>query len=322
QPPRRVRLDPEVQRRHPEPGLARRGHDVRLRRRHLTREVGTGHRRVRGHGLDHLVRSGQAVAGEHARAHGAVLADVAGERPGVHIGDTDDPLRLQLVVETARRTPARRAARGIAHHVTGDPDALRLVVLVVPPGVADLRRRLHHDLPAVGRVGQRLLIARHARAEHDLAERGTLSTVGGAPENAAVLEHECGRCTCAGHTWAPPLTLSIHSGYTPRSSARKPVSTSTASSASPARRVTRTGLSVPMTLPAMPLPVATAVIAARGIQSPGMPARSTSIPSACRRNVAGPRSPAPRVTMRSCQCPAYVVATYSPVVSSCGAPGS
>ena len=41
-----------------------------------------------------------------------------------------------------------------------------------PAGVADLRRGGDHHLPAVGRVGQGLLVAGHPGGEHRLAERG------------------------------------------------------------------------------------------------------------------------------------------------------
>src|SRR5918911_1308338 len=59
---------------------------------------------------------------------------------------------------------------GVAHRVPGDLDAARLVVLVVPAGVADLRGGLHDDLAVVGRVGERLLVAGHAGGEHRLAQ--------------------------------------------------------------------------------------------------------------------------------------------------------
>ena len=72
------------------------------------------------------------------------------------------------------RSPVARQFDGrpgrVAHHVAGDPDPVRLVVLVVDAGVADVRRGLHHHLPVVGRVGQRLLVAGHAGGEDRLAE--------------------------------------------------------------------------------------------------------------------------------------------------------
>src|SRR5207245_2464788 len=78
-------------------------------------------------------------------------------------------------------------------------DAGRLVVLVVPAGVADLRRGLHHDLPVIRRVGQRLLIPGHPGREHGLPERAADLAVAGATEDPAVLQHQRRRDVCALH---------------------------------------------------------------------------------------------------------------------------
>jgi hypothetical protein len=61
--------------------------------------------------------------------------------------------------------------RGLTHDVAGHPDATGLRVLVVDPGVADVRGGLDHDLPVVRRVGERLLVAGHAGGEDGFAER-------------------------------------------------------------------------------------------------------------------------------------------------------
>ena len=79
---------------------------------------------------------------------------------------------------------------GVAHHVPGDPDPARLVVLVVHPGVADVRRGLDHDLAVVRRVGQRLLVAGHAGGEDRLAERLPTAAVRLAAERPPVLQHQ------------------------------------------------------------------------------------------------------------------------------------
>src|SRR5699024_9660250 len=100
-------------------------------------------------------------------------------------------------------------------------------------------------------------------------------------------------------------TFSSHSAYAEMSSALNPVS----NNESPSRQVITSSDRVPMTLPAMPLVVSSPVTRSRGIQKPTAPSRSTSIPSAYRRSVAAPRNPTPRVTTRSCQRPARVVAT-------------
>ena len=80
------------------------------------------------------------------------------------------PSSRELVLQVAGGAPVRRPPGRVAHDVAGDPDPVRLVVLVVDAGVADVRRGLHDDLPVVGRVGQRLLVAGHAGGEDGLAE--------------------------------------------------------------------------------------------------------------------------------------------------------
>src|SRR6202034_649749 len=79
---------------------------------------------------------------------------------------------------------------GLADHVAADPDPVRLLVLVVDAGVADVRRGHGDDLAAVGGVGQRLLVAGHAGVEHHLPERLAVASEPGAAQRRAVLEDQ------------------------------------------------------------------------------------------------------------------------------------
>src|SRR5262249_29262728 len=90
----------------------------------------------------------------------------------------------------AERAPVARDARRVAYDVPRDPDPARLVILVVPARVADVRRGLHHHLTVVTRVGERLLITGHAGREDRLAERQPFGAVRLTGAAAAVLEHE------------------------------------------------------------------------------------------------------------------------------------
>ena len=104
----------------------------------LVGQVRPGHLGLRQHPLQQ--RRGIGLDAGHADPHGPPLAEVPGQRPGVDLAHADDALGLQLVVQAAPGAPVRREPGRIADHVAGDPDPARLVVLVVPAGVADVRR--------------------------------------------------------------------------------------------------------------------------------------------------------------------------------------
>ena len=166
--------------------------DVGLRRGDLLGQRGPGHLGRGEHALEQPGRVG--LGGGDADAHGAALAQVAGQRAGVDAADADHALLAQVVVEGADRPPAARHPGRVAHDVPADPDATRLGVVVVHAGVADVRSGHHHDLPVVRRVGERLLVAAHAGVEHRLAEGLPLGAVGVPVEGAAVLEDEDRGC--------------------------------------------------------------------------------------------------------------------------------
>src|SRR3954454_13848761 len=132
---------------------------------------------------------------------------MAGERAGVDAADADDALRCELVVEAAPRTPAARYACRITDDVTADPDTSRLGVLLVDAGVADVRRGLYDDLAVVGRVGQRLLVTRHAGVEDGFTERLAGCAVRLTAERAPVLQHQNRR---AHHAPSPTLLGESH----------------------------------------------------------------------------------------------------------------
>ena len=54
--------------------------------------------------------------------------------------------------------------------------------------VADLRARHRDDLTGIGRIGEDLLVAGHARVEHDLAGRFARGAGRQSPKPRAVLE--------------------------------------------------------------------------------------------------------------------------------------
>ena len=72
---------------------------------------------------------------------------------------SSDPLRAEVTHPAAE----------LADHESADPGAAAFGILLVDPVVADLRVGHRHDLAVIGRVGQDLLVAGHARVEDDLA---------------------------------------------------------------------------------------------------------------------------------------------------------
>ena len=192
----RHRLDAEVDRHHPEAGLAGGGDGVGLPGGDLVGQEGAGHLRL---GPDPFQQGGRVgLDAGHADPHRPALAQVTGDGPGVHLAHADHVLGLQLLVQRTTGPPARRDPGGVADHVAGDPDPARLVVLVVPAGVADVRRGGHHDLAVVAGVGERLLVTRHPGGEHRLAEGLPHRSERPAAERAAVLQNEQSRWTGRG----------------------------------------------------------------------------------------------------------------------------
>ena len=195
-PVRSHRLDAQIDRDDPEARFAVGGDDVAAVGGDLVGQEGPGHLGLGQHPLQQ--RRGVGLDAGDPDPHGAPLAEVPGQGAGVDLAHADHALGLQLVVEAAPRAPVRRQPRRIAHHVAGHPDPARLVVLVVPAGVADVRRGGDHHLPVVAGVGQGLLIAGHRRDESGLTEGFADRAERSAPEGSAILQHQKGGWAAGG----------------------------------------------------------------------------------------------------------------------------
>ena len=94
------------------------------------------------------------------------------------------------------RPPASCWARSTSCFTTSPQrgDGGRLDVLGVDADIADMREGEGDDLPGIGRVGQRLLVAGHAGVEADLAAPAVVGMGAEAapPEHGAVAQHEGG----------------------------------------------------------------------------------------------------------------------------------
>jgi hypothetical protein len=201
---RRAGFDAEVEGCDRETLLSDCRHDIRARCGDLTCERGAAHLRSRQHAFQQRIPGlAGEVSGEDADAHGTTLAQVSGQRSRVDTADADDSRLDQLILKRAPRAPAGGPNGRVAHDVTGDPDAGRLVVLIIDAGVADVRRGHHHDLAVIARVGQRLLVTAHACREHGFTNGLTNRSIGGAHKCAAILQNQDRGLTVPEHgfTW-------------------------------------------------------------------------------------------------------------------------
>ena len=110
--------------------------------------------------------------------------EVPHERARVEPVDADDPRARERLGDVSLAPRVREAVREVPCREARDLDPVRLDVLVVQAVVPDVRRRHDDDLAAVGRVGQRLLVAGHPRVEDDLAERRPCRPDGAARRSA------------------------------------------------------------------------------------------------------------------------------------------
>src|SRR5581483_6357105 len=116
-------------------------------------------------------------------AQHAVLADAPHERARVHVRDRDDALSAQ---------PRRPLGPSDVHHDRLRLHPLGLRARRIDAVVADERVGEAQHLGDVARVGRRLLVARARGREAGLPGRDAGRADGGAGEDGAVLEDDCG----------------------------------------------------------------------------------------------------------------------------------
>ena len=154
------------------------------------REVLAGHRRL---GRDQSARLLFGDGGrEDPAGHRARVADVLHERPRVDARDRRHAAVREPVEPAPLGAGGLLAVRGLAHDRPAGPDPLGLHRLGAGPVVADLGVGEGDQLGREGRVAHRLLIARHAGREHDLADGLAASPAGPAFEAGSVREQDVG----------------------------------------------------------------------------------------------------------------------------------
>ncbi len=188
-------LDAQIDGGDGEPLLPHRRDHLRVGQRDVGDQILAGHPRGLQDALQQLGRV--EFGGGDADPHGAALAQVPGQGAGVDLGDPDHALAAQFVVQGTVGAPIGPHPGEIPHHIPGDPDAGGLVVLVVPAGVADVRRGRDDHLAVIAGVGERLLVAGHAGGEHRLTERLSAGSEGDSAEGSTIFENQQCRDLCA-----------------------------------------------------------------------------------------------------------------------------
>ena len=135
---------------------------------------------------------GDAFGGE-AGLHHAGGAELLGERAGVDAFDAGDTVLREPGAQVGGGAPVGDDRRKVAHDETGDVRAGGFEVVFVDAVVADLRGRHGDDLAEVGGIREDLLVAGHARIEHDFAAEGGRGSERPAPKNGSIFKSEHGR---------------------------------------------------------------------------------------------------------------------------------
>ena len=153
-----------------------------------TRQVEAAHLRQPLGGLAQVARVA-ALRGDHG-AQRALLADVAGEGARVHAAHGQHA----VLGEPVQPRLPRGAVEAVVGELAGDDGPgvrlARLVAVRVGAVVAVHRERVGDELAAVRRVGGDLLVAGHARVEHQLATHRAGPGERLAGEGGAVLEDD------------------------------------------------------------------------------------------------------------------------------------
>ena len=137
-----------------------------------------------GGGVGHVARDQGAL--------GTADAQAAGDGTGVDTRDTRHPMLGHEITQALLSAPVRYARGQIADHEAGAKRVHRLIVFEVDTDVADLGCGHHHDLAAVGRIGEDFLIPRDGGVEHQLARLIGCRAESGPAIDAAVLQGQKG----------------------------------------------------------------------------------------------------------------------------------
>ncbi len=148
------------------------------------------------------LQTGQRLLGSLVRSdgshHHARRAQTPGQRPSIDSTDSNDAVVAQVLLQPTTGTRVAGHLTVLPHDEAANLDATRLDIAVIDAVVADKRVGQDEDLAGVGRIGQHLLIAGHAGAEHDLTIGMPRRAQRVAAEHGAVFKDE----TCVIHRFS------------------------------------------------------------------------------------------------------------------------
>src|SRR5579872_6584364 len=175
------------------------------------------------------------------RPHRAGFAQARHERSRVDALDPAYPALVEPLRHGSLAAVVIRVAADAFEDRSRDADGAMLANRRIEAVIADQRITKNEDLPRIGRIGERLLVARHAGVEDRLALRGAFRTDAAAAIGGAVGEQQQGRS--GDHVFA--LAAGLASALAERSPSRMmtlpPTTTSAGLTAKvmPANGVTR-----------------------------------------------------------------------------------
>ena len=117
----------------------------------------------------------------------ALLANDASQLARIDVSNSNRVALLEKIRKSPLRTPAAGDHGAIANDESGRVNPVRLHVVAVDAGIADMRIRQRDDLATVGRIGKNLLITRHSGIEDNFADSLTFSTDRRAVKDSAIL---------------------------------------------------------------------------------------------------------------------------------------
>jgi hypothetical protein len=138
------------------------------------------------------LRFGSILAGQDAPGLSTMLAQDAGQSARINVGYRNDLVAQQIVIQGLLHAPIAGQQGQITYNQSRGMHLVRLDIIGIAAGVADVGIGQGHDLARVRRVGQDFLIAGHGRIEDDLTDGGPRHADGTPTKQATVGEGKNG----------------------------------------------------------------------------------------------------------------------------------